>query len=202
MILSILFTFIMAHADDDHDHKKPDLTAQCTAGEPSCNHEDNEKDEHGHDHDESEVKEDEHGHNHAENDEHSDEHGHSDDHGGEEENGAIGPDKGITAKSANGFKLSQEAIKSFALKTEPLNSETVETSEGSLVTIKDFKGVYRVRDQWIKRVPVKVLSKKNNRLTIEVSERAAGDQIVTQGAGFLRGAELVVEEGVSHGHSH
>jgi multidrug efflux pump subunit AcrA (membrane-fusion protein) len=59
-----------------------------------------------------------------------------------------------------------------------------------------------MRDQWYKRVPVKVLSKKNGRVSIELGEQLAGDQIVTQGIGFLRGAELVTEEGVSHGHSH
>lgn len=178
MIFSILFTFLLAHAHDDHNHKKPELATQCSAGDSSCGHEEDE------------------GHEHAKDEDHADEHAET------EENGAIGPDKGIIAKSENGFKLSPEATKSFSLKTEPLNTKTIETSESSLVTVKDFKGIYRMRDKWFKRVPVKVLSKKNGRIYIEVSDQASGDQIVTHGVGFLRGAELVTEEGVSHGHSH
>jgi hypothetical protein len=148
-------------------------------------------------HDESEKHEDHEGHEKG--DEHKDEkeHGHE-----EEENTAVGPDKGILEKSEHGFKLSPQAIKSFDLKTQNYLNPTAEFPRATLVEVKEEKFVYRLRDGWIKKVPVKVLGKHKLVVNLELSQFHAGDQIIVGGTGFVRVSELVVEEGVSEGHSH
>ena len=181
------------------------------------------KDEHGHEHDtkdsgvkhseeenhadhEDEESHDEHGAEHGEDhDEHHDEKSNkSQAHDKEEDesSSAIGPDKGILEKSKEGFKLSPEAIKTFELKTEVIKTKTIEIIRHALLEIKNEKFIYRIRDGWIKKVSVSVLNKNIQKVTVDISQFKDGDLIITNGVGFVRTAELVVEEGVSHGHSH
>ena len=177
------------------------------------------KDEHGHENDakaseakhseeenhathEEEDSHDEHGTEHGE--EHGEEHDESQTHDKEddESSSVIGPDKGILEKSKEGFKLSPEAIKTFELKTEIIKAKTIEIIRPALLEIKNEKFIYRIRDGWIKKVSVMVLNKNSQRVTVDISQFKVGDLIITNGVGFVRTAELVVEEGVSHGHSH
>lgn len=156
-------------------------------------HKDDEESEEGHDHKEGEAHEeegDDHAHGEEEGEDgHAHGEGEKDEHGEEgEEGGVIGPDKGITAKGKNGFTLSKEAWASFELKTQQME-EGASIPNSAVVHIKAGKYYYRIRDGWIKRVPLTERLKK-------------GDQIITSGMGFVRTAELVTEEGVSHGHSH
>lgn len=138
---------------------------------------------------------DEHGDHQSDGQEEDDEHGHSaeEDHQGDNDHdddgaGMIGPAKGITAKGKNGFTLSPEAWSSFEIKTLPL-AEGATIPPAAVVHIKDGKYYYRVREGWIKRVPLGM-------------KPAKGDLLIVAGTGFVRTAELVTEEGVSHGHSH
>ena len=175
--------------------------------------------ESGHKHEESEDSVDSHDHAHEEEvsekshndggDEHKEEHGHghgdedkeSEENGHEEENSAIGPGKGITEKTENGFKLSEKAIQNFNIKTSPISSKTLEVDRTSLVEIKDQKFIYRIRDGWIKKVSVRVVSKTKLKLVLELSEFNPTDLIITSGNGFVRTAEIITEEGMA-GHSH
>lgn len=163
---------------DGHDHGSED------------GHDEDEDSEDGHDHKDGESHEEEgDGHDHGEEGEEGHAHGEGEkEEHGEEEGGVIGPDKGITAKSKNGFTLSKEAWASFDLKTQTMDSGA-SVPKAAVVHIKDGKFYYRIRDGWIKRVPLN-------------SKLQKGDMVITTGTGFVRTAELVVEEGVSHGHSH
>lgn len=195
-----------AHSDEsDHDHD-----------EESTEHKDDEKhahseDEESHDHKSgsADAHKDEHAHEADEGDKHEDEHAHGEgehaeegEGGHEEENSAIGPGKGITEKSENGFKLSEKAMKNFNITTVAVASGNMEFARSALVEIKDKKFVYRIRNGWIKKIPVRVLSKTKSKVILEISESQSTDLIITGGNGFVRTAEIITEEGVSHGHSH
>jgi len=132
------------------------------------------------------------------NDDHDHDHGHDQ----SEENSAVGPEKGIIEKSSLGFKLSPEAVQTFELKMIEVKSKTLEIPSSALVLIKDTKTVFRIRDQWILRVPVRIISKNSASLQVETLDYNSKDQIVIQGTGFLRASEVITEEAVSHGHSH
>lgn len=102
-------------------------------------------------------------------------------HGGGEGAGAqVGPDKGITEKGPNGFKLSTEAIKTIGFKTLEIQT-SLEVPKEAIVTAKDEKSFYRIRDGWYKRIP---LDKK---------ELQAKDQIVISQLGFLRVIEIYAQ---------
>ena len=172
-----------------------------------------ETDSHAHDekeHTESEKHDDHDGekeeHKDEKGDEHGDEHGegHGEGHGEEDEeaNSAVGPDKGILEKSENGFKLSPEAIKSFELKTQSFANVRAQFPRPTLVEIKEDKFVYRIRDGWIKKIPVKLIKKEKDLVILELSQFKGGDQIIVGGTGFVRVSELVAEEGMAEGHSH
>ncbi len=153
------------------------------AHSPNEPHQAPEKKEHeattdSHDHD------DEKEHKHADGEE-----AHEGDEHGEEEGGSVtGPDKGILEKGENGFKLAPEAIATFEMKTGTVTTSLQSLPKEVIVSIKDKKYVYRVRDGWIKRV--------------RINDIKPGDQIVIAATGFVRTAEMVAEEGVAQGHSH
>lgn len=193
-VLFIFFsTLAGAEAGPDHD---------------SANKEEhhNEEVEKGHDHDQKES----HGESdeeHKEADADHDEHGHEEDgdheEGGahEEEGGAkVGPDKGITEKGENGFKLSKEATAAFNLKFGIASDLAMELPKSTIVHIKNGKFVYRVRDGWIQRIPINVVFQSESGVKIQSSELNGNDKIVTFGTGFIRGAELILLEGATHSH--
>lgn len=122
------------------------------------------------------------------------------DHGEEEEEstGGVGPNNAVTAADEHeGIKLSPKAMEFIGLKTEAYNGQMI--PKASLVFYQDKVGIYRLRDGWFKLVPV----------TFSVSEPSIpqsadlrpGDQIVVQGTGLLRVAELDAFSG-EVGHSH
>lgn len=154
----------------------------------------NASDDHDH-HDEESVTAE---HEHKEEDSHDDGHDEHEDEGGS----AVGPGKGITEKSALGFRLSPEAIKTFELKFQPLDKGILEVPANGLVEVKSDRFVYRVREGWIRRVSVKLIRKNSRSVVMQVPDAQPGDQVIVGGTGFVRTAEMVAEEGVSHGHSH
>ncbi len=195
ILIAVASFFVsVGFAADDHKNEKKGTEVQST----------DEKDEHDHAAENKADKKDEDGHAHEEG-EKDDEHAGHDDHGekGEEESSTtIGPDKGIIEKAEAGFKLSPEAIKTINIKTQAITGKNLNFPIRALVQIKDEKSVYRMRNGWIKRVPIQVTKKDGNTFTAQTSSLQDGDQIVTDGTGFLRITEIFAEEGASHSHSH
>lgn len=133
--------------------------------------------------------------------EHDEEHGaERDKEHDEETSSSVGPNKGITEKGPNGFKLSDEAIKTFRLQTVGVNSTNMTISNQSIVRIKNGKFVFRLKDGWYKRVEIKIIQTNQGLVTIKSAELADGDKIVNAGVGFLRIAEVFSEEGAEHSH--
>jgi hypothetical protein len=156
-----------------------------------------------HDHDEPKGKVEDHNHAHG----HSQEeaaHGKSSEHKHEEGNDNVGPDKGIVeASEENGIKLSKEAFGNFGIKTQKLSGAGPWTipSTARLLSGEEVN-IYRIRDQFIKRIDFKAVKIAGNNLSIQTPELRAGDEIVVNGVGFLRIAELVAFGGAPEGHSH
>lgn len=167
-------------------------------------HKKNEKHDEHEEHKEGETHTE--GDEHAEkgHEEHKDEHGDEkhDENEEEEASSVVGPEKGIIEKGEAGFKLSPEAFSTMALKTSSYSGGNFALPSKAIVQVKTEKTVFRLRDGWIKRVGVEILKKNNDSLIISSSKFRSGDQIVTEGSGFLRIAEIFAEEGAELSHSH
>ncbi len=164
-------------------------------------------DDHQHEQDEHSSKEED-SHQHKESKGHSeeekDEHGHG--HGAEEEESAAraGPNFAITeANRKDGLKLSDKAIKTLELQYWSITStQTHEIPSKAMVYFKDEAGVYRLRNGWFKLVETKPIRKSDTKVTLSTPELQAGDQIVINGVGLLRIAELEAWGGSGDGHGH
>lgn len=157
-----------------------------------------------HDHGHSKEKDEDHDHDHDHGEEKEGSHGKASEHKHEEGNDNVGPDKGIVeASEENGIKLSKEAFGNFGIKTQKLSGVGPWTMPSSA---RLFSGeeinLYRVRDQFIKRIDFKTLKATGSSITIQASELRAGDEVVISGIGFLRIAELAAFGGAPEGHSH
>lgn len=186
-------------AGDGHDHGK--------ANDSKDSHAD-------HDHKAGESHDEHEGHGHAseskleDHDDHSDhdDNGDHDDHSGHEGHGgskAIGKNKAIVeVDESKGFKLSPEAIQSLKLQLSPANSSKIEIKKSTLVSSKNIKGIYRFRGGFFKLVPVKIISEKNGSYSVEATDITFGDQIVVNGLGLLRVADVYSTDKSEYGHSH
>ncbi|AUN98422.1 hypothetical protein DOM21_09060 [Bacteriovorax stolpii] len=126
---------------------------------------------------------------HAEHkDEHKDEHGHGDEHG--------------EGTSENGFKLNEKSTKKFGIQTVTLKAGVVEVPREAIFKGLNEVNVYRFRDGFYKRIDFKTLENNKDVLKISSSDLKSGDQIVIQGVGFLRIAEIAASGGISDSHSH
>lgn len=166
------------HAEDGHDHDAKD---QHTHSDSEKGH--GEQDEHGHE---------EGGHAHGEEGEH------------EEGGSAVGPEKGITeANEKDGFKLSPEALKNFGIKTVSAQPGVALTLPRRAIFfgLKE-RNLFRVRNGFFKRIDFATVSKSKTEYTVKSSDLQPGDQVVIEGVGFLRIAELAATGGVGEGHSH
>lgn len=166
--------------------------------------------EEAHDHGEEE-------HNHGE-EKHDEEEAHQHDdhkeeagahaHGGHghdesEENPQVGPNKGILqASEKDGIKLSPEAEKNFEISRVKLSSSSMEIPKRAIVTAVAEVNVFRYRNGFYKRIDFKEVSRNGDRVSISSSELKSGDEIVVQGLGFLRIAEIAAFGGAPEGHSH
>lgn len=161
-----------------------------TDGDDANKHEEGEhKDEH--------AKEEKHVH--AKNSEkHDDEDEHGEEH--EEESSAVGPNRGITSIGHDGFTLAPEAAQSFTIKTVDYTGGSLTLPKASIVNVKEDVSIFRLRDNQYKRIPVRVLKKGDKETVIESSELKSSDKVVTQGAAFLRIAEVAATGGISHSH--
>ena len=57
-----------------------------------------------------------------------------------------------------------------------------------------------MRDDWIERIPIKIISKTQTHIKVIAEKVASGDQIIIIGTGFIRGSELILSEGATHSH--
>lgn len=201
LVLIITLQALSLQASKGHLDEKPDHDHEESSEAEKDSH-----DDHSEDKKKGDEKDDGHGHA-DEGDGHADEgDGHADEgegHGDEEEeSSAVGPNKGITEKSKEGIKLSAAAWKLMGVDTSKISSKIIEINYEALVEIKSEKSIYRIRNSWIKKSPIKVLKKTGDKLLIEIEDFREGDLLVISGIGFIRTAELVAEQGAASGHSH
>lgn len=169
--------------------------------------------EDGHDHknhaEKSDKKkkaaEDSHAHDeHKENDEHDheadDNHSDHDDHGGGK---SIGQGKAILEiDEVKGFRLSKEAIKTLKLKLNTVAGSSFKITKKTLVASKDKQGVYRFRSGYFKFLSAEIIKEYSDGYGVEVKGVEFGDQIVVDGVGLLRVADVYSTDKSEYGHSH
>lgn len=137
----------------------------------------------------------------AEDEHEADEHKHAEGEKHEEASNGVGPDKGIIEKNEDdGFKFSQEAIKTIGYKTINYQTEIFEIPSKALVQVKDDKSIYRLRNGWLKRVDIQIIKKNTDSILLKATDLKSGDQIVVTEVGYLRIAEVFSEEGAEHSH--
>ena len=197
IVIALLLSLASVNAEEGHeDHEHAPEVTESSHGHDKHEDHDEHTEEESHEHDEGNHGEDtdEESHDHSAEGEKHDEH--------EEENDSIGPTKGILAKSENGFRLTDVAMKNFGIKYKKINSSRFNISESAIVKVLADKYLFRERDGWFKKIPIKIESKTGDQYLVSISDMKSQDRVIIDGVGFLRTAELVVEEGVAHGHSH
>lgn len=121
---------------------------------------------------------------------------------GAESSANVGPEKGITEKNEKeeSIRLSSEAVKRMKLTSMEVKSLPLTIPVQALVKVKSEKYVFRVRDNWYKRIEIQIIQKTSENVVINSSDLSVGDQVVITGLGFLRTAEIFSEEGATHSH--
>ena len=159
--------------------------------EKHIDHGDEKHEKHG------DEKHDDHG------DEKHEEHG-NEKHDEHEENSKVGPDKGILkADKELGFILSPEAVKNFSIKTSILTGVKPWILPASArVFSQNEVNFFRIRNGYIKRIDFKTLSSQASLLKKDSVDLMNGDEVIIQGMGFVRIAELAAFGGAPEGHSH
>lgn len=184
------------------------LACLALAGPVSANESHNlEKAEHKHEVQESHDKTkedhgDEHGHDEKE-EGHEHGHGHGDKHG-EEENSQIGPGKGIVSASEDeGIQISPQAEKNFEIQRVKVPSQIqFDLPKSAVVTAGTEVNLYRYREGHYKRIDFDLVAKSNGKVTVKSKDLKVGDEVVVQGTGLLRIAEIAAFGGAPEGHSH
>ncbi len=131
----------------------------------------------------------------------SEKHDHDEHEESEEESlGGVGKNNAVTAADEHdGIRLSPKAIQTLGIKTAPFSKGTIPAS--ALVRYQDNIGVYRLRDDWFKLLPVTIKSQQGDSLVIVAEELKRDDQVVVVGTGLMRAAELDAFSGeASHSH--
>ncbi len=184
------------------------LNFQAFGDENSSTHQHNDE-EHsendGHNHKKKKShSEDEHkkeGHKHDSEDEHKD--GDEEEHGHGGGGKAVGEGKAIVEISEEkGFKLSKEAINTLELKLLNVDSDEFLIEKTTLVTSKKLKGVYRFRGGFFKLLPVELKKEVDGKYLVKVKGVDFGDQIVINGVGLLRVADVYSTDKAEYSHSH
>ena len=189
------------HSDDDgHAHKKHDDHKGHKDGEKHDDHDDHKGHKDGEKHDDHD---DHKGHK---DDEKHDDHGAKGGHEGHGDHGggkAIGKGKAIVeVDEKKGFKLSKEAIKSLKLRLQNVEGDQFHIAKNTLVASKDIKGVYRFRAGFFKLLTAKILKEEKGGYEVKVKGVDFGDQIVINGLGLLRVADIYSTDKAEYGHSH
>lgn len=138
----------------------------------------------------------EHGHEEHHDDEQEEHHDHD---GGK----AIGHGKAIEeVDTIKGFKLSKEAISSLDIKFQTIERKPFSIQKSTLVAAKSIKGIYRYREGYFKFIKVHFENEVENKYIIDDQEIKLGDQIVVEGVGLLRVADIYSTDSSEYGHSH
>lgn len=148
------------------------------------------------------MAQEDHDHQQEQHEEHHDEH---DEYEGHEHGGgkSIGEGKAIELVDENkGFKLSKDAVKTLEIKLESINSGEFEIEKTVLVTSKGLKGIYRYRNGYFKFISVESIKEIKGKYLIKLKDFKFGDQIVTNGIGLLRVADVYSTDKSEYGHSH
>ncbi len=118
--------------------------------------------------------------------------------------GNVGPEKGILAASEEGgFMLSPAALENFEIRAQKLSASNSWTLPLSARLLSGEEvNLYRLRNGFFKRIDFKLIRQSQDEMIVSSEALKAGDEIVTNGIGFLRIAELAAFGGVAHGHSH
>lgn len=113
----------------------------------------------------------------------------------------FGEGKAITEVSdENGFKLSKESISTLGIKFRKIDSDKFEIDKDTLITSKDFKGVYRFKDHFFKLIPVVIESENSGIYWVHSDQIQQGDKIVVKSAGLLRVADIFSTDKAEYGH--
>ncbi|UYL07365.1 hypothetical protein B9G69_009935 [Bdellovibrio sp. SKB1291214] len=102
-----------------------------------------------------------------------------------------------------GFKLSAEAVKNFGITTLRLVKSgpwTVPTS--AVLYSAEEVNLYRLRNGFFKRIDFTTEKRSPAELLVRSKDLKDHDEVVVQGVGFLRTAELMATGGAPEGHSH
>ena len=197
------------HPHEEHDNlvlEKVEGSHEDHGHDSHDDHSDNEDshEDHGHDsHDDHSDNEDSHkGHadheEHGEHNEEGDEHEHG--HGTSK---AIGKGKAIEDVSeVKGLKLSTEALRTLKLQFKKVSGNKVKIPKGALVVSLEKKGIYRYRDGFFKFLVAIIESEDSDSYTVFSKKLVEGDDIVTEGVGLLRVADIYSTDTSEYGHSH
>ncbi len=72
----------------------------------------------------------------------------------------------------------------------------------TLVTSRESKGVYRFRGGFFKLLPVETIKEVNGKYLVKVKGVDFGDQIVINGTGLLRIADVYSTDSAEYSHAH
>lgn len=120
----------------------------------------------------------------------------------EEANTSVGNGKGIIEVSADGFKLSPEAIKTISYKSIKIESDQFFIHKKYIMYSKGDKKLYRLRNGFIKSVDFSILNSIGETFKAQSKEFKKGDELIISSIGHIRVAELVALGGNAVGHSH
>ncbi|MBI2707627.1 MAG: hypothetical protein HYX35_04880 [Proteobacteria bacterium] len=106
----------------------------------------------------------------------------------------------IAASETLGFQLSKKASETIGIKiglVEGNGNYTV--PKQALVRFQNHIGIYRVRENWIKLILVRVKAETNSTYIIQTNDLQKADHVVIQGVPLLRIADLDAHGGVEEG---
>ena len=125
-----------------------------------------------------------------------------DDHKNHEQKHDDHDEHGEHGEKLNGFKLNAVSVKTFDLKFINYVPQKTILPKKAIYKGLNEVNIYRFRAGLYKRIDFKILSLNKSNFKISSPDLAIGDQIVINGVGFLRMAEVAVSGGLSHSHSH
>lgn len=139
--------------------------------------------------------------------EHGEVHDH-DDEEHEEVSSSVGPTKALLAVRNHGaeFQLAEEAKTTLGLKVDKPSIDengNWRLPRQALISHQEEYSVYRIEEgNWIRSIRVKYLKSDSHSVWLKSSDLRKDDLIVTEGAPFLRLAELEASGKGGEGHAH
>ena len=98
----------------------------------------------------------------------------------------------LEASPEKGFRLAPQALRTLGIETISLKrGDPAELPTSALVYFQDEIGVYRLREDWFRLIPLDL-----------PGELRPGDSVTIRGAGFLRVTDMSLFGEQSSGHHH